>query len=76
MSPDIRVSSISESIMQQYRFNAGQAVNYTPSLFDRAAKRGAYLIVRSLPSDGKDNQYRIKCVLDGHERVVRESQLA
>lgn len=62
--------------MQQYRFNAGQSVNYTPSLFDRAAKRGAYLIVRSLPSDGKDNQYRIKCVLDGHERVVRESQLA
>jgi len=51
-------------------------VNYTPSLFDRAAKRGAYLVVRSLPSDGRDNQYRIKCVLDGHERVVRESQLA
>jgi len=62
--------------MQQYRFNEGQAVNYTPSLFDRAAKRGAYLVVRSLPSDGRDNQYRIKCVLDGHERVVRESQLA
>jgi hypothetical protein len=33
-------------------------------------------VQRQLPSETRDMQYRVKHVLDGHERVVRESQLA
>ncbi|GGF11460.1 hypothetical protein GCM10011611_16410 [Aliidongia dinghuensis] len=58
-----------------HKFRAGQTVQFTPSLFDRAAKRGQYRVVCGLPAEGNDNQYRIKNVIDGHERVVRESQL-
>jgi hypothetical protein len=59
-----------------HRFQAGQTVEFTPSLFDRGAKRGRYRVVRCLPPEGRDNQYRVASVVDGHERVVRESQLA
>jgi hypothetical protein len=42
----------------------------------KAALRGTYRIVRLLPPDANANQYRIKSTVDGHERVVRESQLS
>ena len=36
---------------------------------------GAYTIQRALPDEGRDLQYRVKNVQDGHERVVSEAQL-
>jgi hypothetical protein len=36
---------------------------------------GAYTIQRLLPVEGRDLQYRVKNVQDGHERVVSEAQL-
>jgi len=38
---------------------------------------GNYEIVRQLPSNDaeRDLQYRVKAVLDGHERIVKESDL-
>jgi hypothetical protein len=35
----------------------------------------AYQIVRLLPSDGDDYQYRIKSPSEAFERVAKESQL-
>jgi hypothetical protein len=32
-------------------------------------------VVRLLPNDAADREYRIKNDRDGHERVVRESQM-
>jgi hypothetical protein len=32
--------------------------------------------VRLLPAEASDQQYRVKSTLDGHERVVKESQLS
>lgn len=61
--------------MQQHKFRLGQTIRFTPSAFDQSATRGSYTIVRLLPAEDWDNQYRIKSVLDGHERVVKESQL-
>jgi hypothetical protein len=37
--------------------------------------RGKYKVLRLLPSETRDLQYRVKHTEDGHERVVRESQL-
>jgi hypothetical protein len=38
-------------------------------------RNSTYEVVRLLPSDGSDYQYRIKNRSEAFERVVRESQL-
>jgi hypothetical protein len=42
---------------------------------DRSAS-GTYKVVRLLPTDGEDCQYRIKSSTEAFERVAKESQLA
>jgi hypothetical protein len=44
-------------------------------MIGRAAVSGSYKIVRLLPPDGEDFQYRIKSIGEAYERVARESQL-
>jgi hypothetical protein len=61
--------------MQPHKFHVGETLNFTPSAYDRATPRGAYEVVRLLPAEQMGNQYRVRCVADGHERVVAESQL-
>lgn len=58
-----------------HKFKAGQTVRLSPSNYDHHTPRGFYEVVRILPPDGDDNQYRVKSNSDGHERVVRESEL-
>ena len=58
-----------------HRFPIGQRVAFTPSPFDGSAQRGVYTVMRHMPSEDRDLQYRIKDLRDGHERMVRESQL-
>jgi len=45
----------------------------------RSARRGdgggVYQVVRLLPSEGDEQQYRIKRPTEPHERVAKESQL-
>lgn len=41
----------------------------------RTAASGSYKVVRLLPSDGEDFQYRIKSSVEAFERVAKESQL-
>jgi hypothetical protein len=60
----------------QHKFSVGQQVQFLPGPFDHGVPRGAYTVERLLPSETPDLQYRIKHANDGHERVVRESQLA
>ena len=61
--------------MKRHKYSVGEMVHFTPAAFDQGARRGNYRVLRQLPAEGADNQYRIKSSLDGHERVVRESQL-
>ena len=56
------------------KFTAGQTV-VSAKLALSAIAQGRYRVVRLLPADGAGNQYRIKSVLDGHERVMREGDL-
>ena len=61
--------------MSLHKFGSGQKVEFSPSAFDGNAPRGSYIVVKQMPSETRDLQYRIKNARDGHERVVRESQL-
>ena len=62
--------------MKVHKFAVGQTVRFSPDARSSANLRGNYRILRLLPAEANDHQYRVKSVLDGHERVVRESQLS
>ena len=61
--------------MPHHSFAVGQMLEFDPGKFDGTAARGSYAVVRLLPNDGSDREYRVRSARDGHERVVRESQL-
>jgi hypothetical protein len=62
--------------MARHKFTVGEVVDFLPGTRDTNIPRGRYKIERLLPSETRDLQYRVKHVVDGHERVVLESQLA
>ena len=62
--------------MNDHRFAVGEMVRFSPGSQMQATLRGTYTIVRLLPAEHNDQQYRIKSTTDGHERVVKESQLS
>jgi hypothetical protein len=59
-----------------HRFRVGQRVTLAPSLTNRSAARGGYVINRQLPGRDGEFEYRIKSMTEPHERVARESELA
>jgi len=58
-----------------HKYRVGQTVFYTSSPISRPGASGSYQVVRLLPSDGEDYQYRIKNPGEAFERVAKESQL-
>ncbi len=62
--------------MNRHKFAVGQAVHFLAGPGDLHVPPGMYKIQRLLPSDANGNQYRVKHLADGHERVVPESKLA
>ena len=60
----------------KHRFNVGETVYFTASNVARPAASGTYEVIRLLPTDGDDCQYRIKNSTEAFERVAKESQLA
>ena len=64
--------------MATHRFAVGQEVRFSPDRRqEQEHTRGAlFKIVRLPPEAGNMLQYRVKSETDGHERVVREDQLA
>jgi hypothetical protein len=63
------------SALRSHKFRVGQTVFYTSSPISRPGATGSYKVVRLLPSDGDDYQYRIKHAGEAFERVAKESQL-
>jgi hypothetical protein len=61
--------------MPPHGFIIGQSVELSPGRLDGNVPRGTYTILRLLPNDAADREYRVRNTRDGHERVVRESQL-
>jgi hypothetical protein len=63
------------SALRTHKYRVGQTVFYTSSPVSRPGASGSYEVVRLLPSDGDDYQYRIKNSGEAFERVAKESQL-
>jgi hypothetical protein len=61
--------------LRTHKFEVGQTVFYTSSPISRPGASGSYEVVKLLPSDGEDYQYRIKNPGEAFERVAKESQL-
>lgn len=61
--------------LKAHKFQIGQNVYFTSGPISRPAANGSYKVVKLLPSDGDDNQYRIKNAGEAFERVAKESQL-
>jgi hypothetical protein len=61
--------------LKEHKFNIGQSVYFTSRPIGHMIANSTYEVVRLLPSDGADFQYRIKNPKEAFERVVRESQI-
>jgi hypothetical protein len=57
------------------KFRNGQSVRLSRGLPYRSAADGEYKIIRQLPDNNGEMQYRIKSVREPHERVVKEGDL-
>ena len=62
--------------MATHKFAVGQTVRFSPDRGQEHEKGELFKIVRLLPEAENVVQYRVKSETDGHERVVREDQLA
>jgi hypothetical protein len=60
----------------KHKFAVGSTVYFTASNVSRPAASGTYEVIRQLPVEGDDCQYRIKSSTEAFERVAKESQLA
>jgi hypothetical protein len=60
----------------KHKYLIGETVYFTASNVARPAASGTYEVIRLLPTDGDDCQYRIKNSAEAFERVAKESQLA
>jgi hypothetical protein len=62
-------------MLRAHKYHVGDVVYYTSPSFGRAAAKGSYTVIKQLPSEGDDYQYRIKNTEEAFERVAKESQL-
>jgi len=58
-----------------HKYKVGETVYFTASNVSRPAASGTYEVIKLLPIDGDDCQYRIKSLTEAFERVAKESQL-
>jgi hypothetical protein len=64
-----------EIVLKSHKYQVGETVYFTSPTFGRAAASGTYTVVKLLPSESDDYQYRIKSSGEAFERVAKESQL-
>jgi hypothetical protein len=74
-APVARPIAMPGPALRTHKFRVGETVLYTSSPITRPGASGSYKVVRLLPSDGDDYQYRIKNSGEAFERVAKESQL-
>jgi hypothetical protein len=74
-SPTVQPLSAHEMPLKTHKYEVGQTVYYTSPTFGRTSSSGNYTVVKLLPSEGDDYQYRIKSSGEAFERVAKESQL-
>jgi hypothetical protein len=74
-SPPMQPISAHEVPVRAHKYRIGEMVYFTSPTFGRAAAIGSYTVVKLLPSESDDYQYRIKSSGEAFERVAKESQL-
>ncbi len=74
-SPPMQPAAADEVLVKAHKYQVGEIVYFTSPTFGRAAATGSYTVVKLLPSEGDDYQYRIKSSGEAFERVAKESQL-
>jgi hypothetical protein len=62
-------------VLKSHRYTLGQTVRYIAGPFSRVNGNGTFKIVKLLPPEGDEHQYRIKSAGEAFERVAKESQL-
>jgi hypothetical protein len=75
VSPPMQPIAAHELPIRSHKYQIGEMVYFTSPTFGRAAATGSYTVVKLLPSEGDDYQYRIKSSGEAFERVAKESQL-
>ena len=61
--------------MADHKFKPGQSVELRPKM-GSWSRADTFSIVRTMPPEGRENQYRLKSKRDGHERVAAERDIA
>ena len=62
-------------MLKSHKYSIGQNVRYIAGPFGRFGASGAFKVVKLLPPEGDEHQYRIKSTAEAFERVAKESQL-
>src|SRR5262249_53920529 len=73
--PPVQPVSAHEIPIRTHKYQVGETVFYTSPTFGSGAATGSYIVVKLLPSEGDDYQYRIKSSGEAFERVAKKSQL-
>jgi hypothetical protein len=60
--------------MPSHKFKVGETVMLR-SAVSRNMPGGAYEVIKQLPHNGSEFEYRIKSANEDHQRVARESEL-
>ena len=62
-------------MLKSHKYTVGQTVRYMAGPLNRATADGSYKIIKLLPPEGDEHQYRIRNTEEAFERVAKESQL-
>ena len=66
---------VDQEVSLAHKFRIGDDVHIIAGLLGRGDSGGVYKVVRVLPTEGDEQQYRIKSANEPHERVAKQSQL-
>ena len=66
---------VESRVLKSHKYTIGQTVRYIAGPFSRINASGTFKIVKLLPLEGDEHQYRIKNPGEAFERVAKESQL-
>lgn len=62
--------------MTDHKYQVGQLVRFAQEGAGRSSPAGDFRIERLLPEGDRQPQYRVKSILDGRERIVRETEVS
>jgi hypothetical protein len=62
-------------VTKPHKFKVGQSVDLAGLPRSAGSSAGKFEVVRLMPTEHGHHQYRIRSYLDGHERMVAESEL-